>query len=105
MTAPQFVPAGPNFVSLQTSASCWDPDSECDIVFAHPAAGRALWLAYVRGACHNYRKHGVERALDMDALRDGADTTIFAACVNDAGGGGRGPAGQGTRQHPAPSTT
>jgi len=96
MTVPQFVPAGPNFVSLQTSASCWDPDSECAIVFAHPAAERDLWLDYVRGACHNYRKHGVERALDMDALRDGADTTIFAACVNEAGrvvGGlrGRGP--------------
>ena len=27
----------------------------------------------------------MERALDADALRDGADTIIFAACVNDAG--------------------
>jgi hypothetical protein len=96
MTVPQFEPAGRNVVSLQRSVSCWDPDSECTIVFAQPATERDLWLDYVRGACHSYRKHGVERALDIDALRDGTDTIIFAACVNDAGrvvGGlrGRGP--------------
>ena len=57
--------------------SCWDPDSECTIVFAQPAIERELWTDYVRGACHSYRKHGVEKALDMDALRNGADTITF----------------------------
>lgn len=85
MTAPQSEAAGRNFVSLNRSRSCWDPDSETTIVFAQPAIERDLWLDYVRGACENYRKHGVERALDMDALRSGADTVIFAACVNQAG--------------------
>jgi hypothetical protein len=85
MTFPQTEAAGRNFVSLNQSPSCWDPDSECTIVFAQPAIERDLWLDYVRGACENYRKHGVERALDMDALRNGTDTVIFAACVNDAG--------------------
>src|SRR6478672_12031367 len=85
MTVPQFVPAGRNFVSLQTSGSFWDPDSECTIVFARPAIERDLWVDYVRGACYSYRKHGVEMALDMDALHNGADTILFAACVNDAG--------------------
>ncbi|GAC1398958.1 MAG: hypothetical protein NVS4B6_00910 [Mycobacterium sp.] len=74
-----------NFVSLRRSPSCWDPDSECTIVFAEPAVERDLWADYVRGACENYRKHGVERALDTNALRGGADTILFAACVNDAG--------------------
>ena len=74
-----------NFVSLETTPSCWDADTECTIVFARPEAERDLWIDYVRGACRSYRKHGVERALDMDALQKGADTIIFAACVNDAG--------------------
>jgi hypothetical protein len=85
MTVPQTEVGGRNLVSLQRSPSCWDPDSECTIVFAQPAIERDLWMDYVRGACHNYRKHGVEKALDMDALRSGADTILFAACVNDAG--------------------
>ena len=85
MTVPQTEPAGRNLVSLQRSPSCWDPHSECTIVFAQPAMERELWEDYVRGACHTYHKHGVEKALDMDALRNGADTILFAACVNDAG--------------------
>ena len=85
MTVPQTEAAGRNFVSLKTSPSCWDPASECTIVFARPAIERDLWMDYVRGACQSYRKHGVENALDMDALRNGADTILFAACVDDAG--------------------
>ncbi len=85
MTVPQIEATGRDLVSLQSSPNCWDPDSECTIVFAQPAIERELWMDYVRGACHNYRKHGVEKALDMDALRSGADTILFAACVNDAG--------------------
>ena len=83
MTVPQT--EARHFVSLESSPSCWDPDSECTIVFAQPAIERELWEDYVRGACHSYRKHGVEKALDMDALRSGADTILFVACVNDAG--------------------
>jgi len=85
MTIPRTEPARRHFVSLEKSPSCWDPDSETTIVFAQPSTERDLWLDYVRGACHSYRNHGVERALDMDALRSGTDTVIFAACVNDAG--------------------
>jgi hypothetical protein len=96
MTVPQTAAAGRDLVSLQRSPSYWDPDTECTIVYAHPAIERELWTDYVRGAVHNYRKHGVDKALDMDALRSGADTILFAACVNDAGrvvGGlrGKGP--------------
>jgi len=85
MTVPQTEAPGRNLVSLQRSPSCWDPDTECNIVFAHPAIERDLWLDYVQGACHNYAKHGVAKALDLDALRSGADTILFAACVDDAG--------------------
>jgi hypothetical protein len=85
MTVPQTEAAGRNLASLHQSPSYWDHDSQCTIVFARPSFERELWADYVRGACHNYRKHGVDTALDMDALRSGADTILFAACVNDAG--------------------
>ena len=85
MTAPHNDSQRGNVLSLERSPSCWDPDGECTIVFAQPSIERALWVDYVRGACHSYRKHGVDRALDMDALQSGADTILFAACVNDAG--------------------
>jgi hypothetical protein len=85
MTVPQTETASRKFASLERSPSCWDPDSECRVVFAQPAIERGLWMEYVHGAWHSYHKHGVEKALDMDALRTGADTVLFAACVNDAG--------------------
>jgi hypothetical protein len=85
MTVPQTETACRNFVTLKRRPSCWDPDSECTIVFAQPSIERELWLDYVRGACQSYRKHGVERALDMDALRRGDDTVLFAACVDESG--------------------
>ncbi|HJT95040.1 MAG TPA: hypothetical protein VJ777_24395 [Mycobacterium sp.] len=85
MTAPKLDAAGRALASLERTPSCWDSDAECSIVFAHPAIERDLWTDYVRGACHNYRRHGVEKALDMDALRRGDDTVLFAACVNDDG--------------------
>ena len=85
MTVPHSDAERRNVVSLVKSPSCWDPDSECTIVFAQPAIERALWIDYVRGACESYRKHGVEKALDMDALQTGSDTILFAACVDTAG--------------------
>jgi hypothetical protein len=96
MTVPQTEAPSRHFVSLKNSPSYWDPDSECTIIFAQPAIERELWTDYVRGACQSYRKHGVDKALDMAALRSGADTNIFVACVDGTGkvvGGlrGRGP--------------
>jgi hypothetical protein len=85
MTVPHSDAEHRNDVSLERSPSCWDPDSECTIVFAQPAIERALWIDYVRGACESYSKHGVEKALDMDALQTGSDTILFAACVDTTG--------------------
>src|SRR5436305_4769772 len=85
MTVPQPEAARRNSFYLKRTASCFDPQSECTIVFAQPFIERELWTDYVRGACESYRRHGVEKALDTDALREGADTVIFAACVNGAG--------------------
>jgi hypothetical protein len=96
MTAPDLDAAGRNFASAEGTPSYWDPDTECTVVYAQPTIERELWRDFVRGACDSYRKHGVERALDVDALRRGDDTVLFAACVDNAGkvvGGlrGKGP--------------
>jgi hypothetical protein len=85
MIVPELEVAGRTSAILDRSPSCWDPYSECTVVFARPAIERDLWRDYVRAACRSYRKHGVEKALDMDALRHGNDTILFAACVDDTG--------------------
>ncbi|WKG06501.1 hypothetical protein [Mycolicibacterium sp. HK-90] len=85
MTAPQLDAAGRTSVTLDESPSWWDPDSECTIVVARPGTERELWNEYVRGAQANYRKHGVEQALDPKALRTGGDTALFCAGINGSG--------------------
>lgn len=62
-----------------------DPDIGCTLVISHPSADPALWSAYSAGAYRSFRKHGVESALDMAALRSGADTIMFFAVVDDHG--------------------
>ncbi|MGV0741843.1 hypothetical protein [Mycolicibacterium sp. XJ870] len=85
MTAAQHDVAGLSPITLTKSHSWLDPGSECTIVVAEPAAEHELWDEYVRGAELNYRKHGVERALDMESLYPGTDTALFCVGVNDAG--------------------
>jgi hypothetical protein len=85
MTAPQLDTFGSVDLRLETSPSWWDPDSECTIVVAQPAAEPELWSEYVRGAELSYRKHGVEAALDVPALRSGNDTALFCAGINTDG--------------------
>lgn len=70
---------------LRDSISWWDPDADCTTVLSHPDTDRALWEEYLRGADRSYRRHGVERALDIGAIRDGADTALFWATLDSAG--------------------
>src|SRR5208283_2408017 len=70
---------------LPQSLSWRDPDIDCTLVVSQPSADPGLWTEYARGAQHSYRKHGVECALDVDALRTGADTIMFLAAIDRAG--------------------
>jgi hypothetical protein len=54
-------------------------------VVSQPSADPDLWAEYSIGARRSYRKHGVECALDVDALRTGADTIMFLAVIDDTG--------------------
>ncbi|MGB9227124.1 MAG: hypothetical protein WCB80_28595 [Mycobacterium sp.] len=62
-----------------------DPDIDCTLVISQPSTDRGLWAEYVLGAHRSYRKHGVECALDIDALRSGADTIMYLAVIDPAG--------------------
>ena len=99
MTAPQRDVAARSTLSVEKTHSWWDPGSDCTIVIATPGSERELWREYVNGARHNYRKHGVEHALDLAALRKGDDTALFCAGINQAGRVVGGLRAKGPYQH------
>jgi hypothetical protein len=70
---------------LAQSIDWWDRDAECTLVLSQPATDPGLWTEYLDGARRSYRSHGVEQALDVDAVRSGADTVLFWAAVDSAG--------------------
>jgi hypothetical protein len=61
------------------------PDIDATLVLSQPAVDPDLWEQFSRGAEHSFRKHGVECALDVDALRTGSDTIMFCAAIDDNG--------------------
>jgi hypothetical protein len=70
---------------LDEGISWFDSDTGCTVVVSTPAADQALWAEFVDGAARSYHRHGIESALDMDALTDEANTQLFHAVVNDSG--------------------
>lgn len=72
-------------LELGDTRSWWDPETECTLVLAEPSAEPELWSDYLHGARRSYHKHGVDCALDFDAVRDGHDTILFFTAVDAAG--------------------
>jgi len=70
---------------LTDNISWWDSDAEATIVLSRPDTDRELWNEFLRGAVESYRRHGVERAIDAAAVRDGADTAMFWATLDSTG--------------------
>ena len=71
--------------SLSQGFSWPDPDIEGTLVISQPSIDPELWADYAAGAVGSYSKRGVECALDIEALRSGADTIMFGAVINDSG--------------------
>lgn len=59
------------------------PEANCRLVASNPGLDPTLWTEYLAGAVRSYTKHGVERTLNIDAIRDGVDTELFFAAVDD----------------------
>jgi hypothetical protein len=71
--------------SLESGAGWRDQATGCWVVASTPQAEPDLWDQYLEGALHSYRRHRLEWVLDFDAIRDGADTTLFFAAVDPKG--------------------
>ena len=85
MTAVSLNNATPDEFHLLQRFSWHDADTDCTVVVSQPSVDPELWAEYSLGAQHSYRKHGVECALDVEALDSGADTVLFLAVINQAG--------------------
>ena len=70
---------------LSDRRSWRDPDIDCTLVLSQPSTDPDLWREYARGAQRSYSRHGVECALDVDALLSGADTMMFFAVLDETG--------------------
>lgn len=85
MTAVLLKTANADTFNLRRGLSWRDPDIDCMLVLSQPSTDRDLWKQYAEGAHRSYRKHGVECALDVDALDSGADTIMYLAVIDSAG--------------------
>jgi hypothetical protein len=72
-------------LGLDNGSGWRDETTGCWISVSTPAAKPELWNQYLEGALRSYRKHGVESAIDIDAIRHGSDTAVFFAAVSDDG--------------------
>ena len=85
MSVPQLDATDRDILSLDKGIRWWDHDTRCTLVVSQPSSEPDLWREYLRGALRSYRKHGVERVLDLDTIRSGADTALFFAAVAEDG--------------------
>ena len=72
-------------IALHHGVSWWDSETECTLVISRPSIDPSLWDEYSQRARHSYRDHGVEAALDEEALSTGSDTVMFFAAVDRGG--------------------
>jgi hypothetical protein len=70
---------------LERAVEWWDPDTQCTLVASAPDSEPQLWDEYVRGAEDSYHRHGVERALDLQSLRNPSESSLFLAAVDASG--------------------
>ena len=79
------IPSSFSAQSGDAIAIYYDPVTGCEFVVARPAQQPLLWLAYLDGAHASYRKHGVEKVLEYDRIRDGSSTALFFAALQPDG--------------------
>jgi hypothetical protein len=85
MAVPQLSSSRQTILAIPQGIRWWDPDASCTFIVATPSAEPRLWAEFVDGADRSYHKHGVERALDMPALRDEQNTQLFFAAQAEDG--------------------
>lgn len=69
----------------ETGFGWYDQATGCRVTASTPEAEPELWNQYLDGALKSYRKHGLDWVLDLERIRDGADTTLFFAALDPQG--------------------
>jgi len=72
-------------ITLAQSVSWFDSDTDCTVVISQPDTDPDLWNRYLDAAQQSYRKHGVEKAVNAAAIRDGHDTALFWTVLDRRG--------------------
>ncbi len=85
MAAAQLTGAAIEGSWLEGGAGWRDQATGCWVAASTPEADPDLWEQYLDGAFQSYRRHGLEWVLDVDAVRDGADTALFFAATDPQG--------------------
>jgi hypothetical protein len=85
MEAAQLVRRATDGPWLERSWGWRDDATGCRVTASTPQAEPELWERYLDGAFQSYRRHGLEWVLDVDAVRDGADTALFFAATDPEG--------------------
>ncbi len=85
MVAAQLTGAAIEGSWLEGGAGWRDQATGCWVAASTPEADPDLWHQYLDGALRSYRRHGLEWVLDLDAVRDGADTALFFAAIDPEG--------------------
>lgn len=85
MVAAQLTGAAIEGSWLEGGAGWRDHATGCRVAASTPEADPDLWDQYLDGAFQSYAAHGLEWVLDVDAVRDGADTALFFAAIDPGG--------------------
>lgn len=72
-------------VALTHGVSWWDSETRCTLVASRPSIDPQLWEQFLPEAQRSYQRYGVGCALDVDALRSGADTAMFFGALDHVG--------------------
>ena len=70
---------------LEKAIEWWDPDTECTLVASLPRPNRSSGTSTSTAHGNSYRRHGVERALDLESLRNPGESSLFLAAVDGTG--------------------
>jgi hypothetical protein len=70
-------------VNLQEKLGWLDLETGYTVVVAEPSTDADLWGKYLEGALHTYSKDGNECALELDFIRDGLETQLFFAVLDE----------------------
>jgi hypothetical protein len=70
-------------INLQEKLGWLDLETGYAVVIADPTADADLWSKYLEGALRTYSEDGNECALALDSIRDGLDTQLFFAVLDE----------------------